>query len=315
MTSASLPVGDLEQAAARSEELVPVTPSLDMSWLRPVWLRPYLLITVLGVHVAGLGVFLLTREEKVTPMQEIEVSVIPQGESVTEVSTVAAPQTAPIASPDPLVDSAPEIAQQTDVSKPIEAETLPEIAPILSAPLPKIEVADAPTIAVTKPDLQKADKQQPTPSEKVAQAHRKKQREAERRHAMRAVRLAQERAHAKQQAAEFSEGAAAVHAGVHDGSDVANRMSQAAYAGLVSAELNRHKIYPPEARAEGAQGRVGVVLSIGSSGTIVSHSITHSSGNRAIDAAVHLMVAASHLPPPPSGTFHGSVGINFSLAR
>jgi periplasmic protein TonB len=291
---------------------------IDTSWLKPIWLCPYLLITVLFVHVAIIGFCLLALQDNPMPMHEVEVTVIPQGEAVTEVSTVAAPQTAPVASADPPVDLAPEIADKNDpdVSKDAASEMTPDLAPLLSAEAPKVEQPDAPVIALAKPDTPKTEKPVPTPSEKVLLVLRKKkQKQATKQAAMRAARLADARAHARLQAAEFSQGAEARHAGVRDGADESARMSEAAYAGIVSAELNRHKIYPSEARTEGAQGRVGVVLTIGPSGAIVSHAITRSSGNSAIDAAVHQMVAASHPPPPPRGSFHGSVGINFSLVR
>ena len=321
MTHSVLQIGEaFEEAATSDEELavaVSTTP-VDTSWLKPVWVRPYLLVTVLSIHAAIVGFCLLVLQNNPTPMQEVEVTVIPQGEAVTEVSTVSAPQTAPIASPDPPVDSAPEIADRNDpdVSKPAASEVTPNLAPMISAEAPKIEQPDAPPIALAKPDTPRTEKPTLAPTEKILQVlKKKKQKIAAKQAAMKAARLAEARAHARQHAADFSQGAEARHAGVRDGTDANARMSEAAYAGIVSAELNRHKIYPSEARAEGAQGRVGVVLTIGPSGAIVSHAITRSSGNSAIDAAVHQMVAASHPPPPPGGSFHGAVGINFSLSH
>jgi protein TonB len=90
-------------------------------------------------------------------------------------------------------------------------------------------------------------------------------------------------------------------------------MSRSAYAALVSAEINRHKHYP--ASVSGVTGTVGVVFTVGASGAIVSHTITHSSGNAAFDATVHQMMAASHPPAPPDGSFHGSVNIKFNLPQ
>jgi periplasmic protein TonB len=321
MTSSTLPIeAALEDTLAPAAEpgLLTSAPGLYTSWLKPVWLRPYLLITVVSIHAAIIGFYLLVLQDNPTPMQEVQVTVIPLGEAVTEVSTVSAPQTAPIVSPDPPVDSAPEIADKNDpdVSKPAASEVTPNLAPMVSAEAPKVEQQDAPVIAVAKPDRPKTEKPTPTPTEKILQVlHKKKQRIAAKQAAMKAVRLAEARAHARQQAADFSQGAEARHAGVRDGTDANAQMSEAAYAGIVSAELNRHKIYPSEARAEGAQGRVGVILTIGPSGAIISHSITRSSGNSAIDAAVHQIVASSHPPPPPGGSFRGSVGINFSLSH
>jgi periplasmic protein TonB len=87
-----------------------------------------------------------------------------------------------------------------------------------------------------------------------------------------------------------------------------------AYGALVSAEVNRRKFYPPDARGTNAAGNVGVVFTIGPAGTVTSHSITRSSGNAAIDAAVHSMMAAVQLPVPPGGQFLGSIVIKFSLS-
>lgn len=321
MTHSVLQIGEAFEEAPSSDEepavAVSTTP-VDTSWLKPVWVRPYLLVTVLSIHAAIVGFCLLVLQNNPTPMQEVEVTVIPQGEAVTEVSTVSAPQTAPIASPDPPVDSAPEIADKNDpdVSKPAASEVTPDLAPLISAEAPKIEQPDAPVIALAKPETPRTEKPTPAPTEKILQVlKKKKQKIAAKQAAMKAARLAEARAHARQQAADFSQGAEARHAGVRDGTDANARMSEAAYAGIVSAELGRHKIYPSEARAEGAQGTVYVTLSIGSSGAIVAHAITRSSGNSAIDAAVHQMVAASHPPPPPGGSFRGSVPIHFNLAH
>jgi protein TonB len=57
---------------------------------------------------------------------------------------------------------------------------------------------------------------------------------------------------------------------------------------------------------------VGVAFTVGSSGRIVSHSITKSSGNAALDARVHAMMEAVEAPPPPGGSFRGHITIRFS---
>jgi hypothetical protein len=67
--------------------------------------------------------------ERYKPVQSVStgkypLTVIPQGEPVTEVSTVSAPQTASIAPPDPPVDSASEVAgryRSNDCIKPSAA--------------------------------------------------------------------------------------------------------------------------------------------------------------------------------------------------
>jgi periplasmic protein TonB len=133
--------------------------------------------------------------------------------------------------------------------------------------------------------------------------------------ALRALKRAKAEAHAHRPAALAQLGAPAVRAGVKEGSGAAQRMSNAAYAALVSAEINRHKHYPASARENGSGGAVGVVFSIGPSGAIVSHMIIRSSGNSAIDATVHQMMTSSHPQPPSGGHFRGSVSISFNLAK
>lgn len=90
-------------------------------------------------------------------------------------------------------------------------------------------------------------------------------------------------------------------------------VSRAGYASLLAAEVARHKVYPAAARAAHATGSVGVVFTVGASGRVISHSITRSSGNSALDGAVHAMMAAVRAPPPPGGIFRSSTTINFSL--
>jgi protein TonB len=141
----------------------------------------------------------------------------------------------------------------------------------------------------------------------------RERREARRAAAQYALKRAQARA--RMLAAHMKFGAAARRAGVHGGSGNANHISNAADAALVSAEINRHKFYPASARASGVNGSVGVAFSIGPSGMIGAHSIIHSSGNSALDAAVGQMLASSHQPPPPGGNFSGSTTIHFNFER
>jgi protein TonB len=101
--------------------------------------------------------------------------------------------------------------------------------------------------------------------------------------------------------------------GTQQGQAQASGMSRGAYASLLAAEVARHKVYPAAARAAQATGSVGVTFTVGASGRVVSHSITRSSGNAALDAAVHAMMAAVHAPPPPGGVFRSSTNVNFSL--
>ncbi len=93
----------------------------------------------------------------------------------------------------------------------------------------------------------------------------------------------------------------------------ARRAAAASYASLVAAEIARHKHYPASARERGIAGAVGVAFTVGGSGTIVSHSIVRSSGHGELDAAVHGMMAAVRLPPPPGGVYRSSISVRFDL--
>jgi protein TonB len=77
----------------------------------------------------------------------------------------------------------------------------------------------------------------------------------------------------------------------------------------------RSTLCPPAARDQHVTGSVSVAFSIAASGTIVSHSITRSSGNAAVDAAVHQIMSAAHPPPAPGRHFHGSISLDKFLGR
>jgi protein TonB len=96
---------------------------------------------------------------------------------------------------------------------------------------------------------------------------------------------------------------------------VTGSVAAATYRSIVSAELNRHKFYPPDARAAGAEGIVTVSFTVGPSGRVTNHSIVRSSGAPVLDRAVDRMMAALALPPPPGGHFRATVPIRFDLAN
>jgi periplasmic protein TonB len=282
-------------------------PVASAATARPAWLRPAAIGVALGVHAAILFGFIAFVVDKPTPLEDMRVELVPQGETVTETSVSPTPDAARTFALDPTLSASPDptLREDPDVAKPKE-NARAETADLLSAPLPQTEAPDAPPVAVEQPPIENAQKSWRRVEEKK---RKEKMEEARRQAAQRVAR--QEQARARQQAAHAQSGAA----GVREGEGDAPRMSNAAYAALVSAEINRHKHYPPSARERGATGSVGVVFSIGPSGAVASHAITRSSGNGAIDAAVHQMLAVSHPPPPPGGFFRGSVTISFDLSR
>jgi len=285
--------------------------------LRPAWLRPFAIALVIAAHVGALGGFIWFATEKVTPLDEIRVEIVPQGETVTETSTVPTPEAAPVISAEPAVLASPnpEMRDDPQLAKPVEQMAQDEPVPDLALPEPKIDSPEAPPLPIERPKPQKIDKAKRLVAQQRERVKKSEIKEALHRAALRAMKRAKAEAHARRQAAQAQLGAAAIRAGVKEGAGEAKHMSNAAYAALVSAEINRHKHYPAGAREAGAGGAVGVVFSIGPSGAITSHVITRSSGNGAIDATVRQMLAASHPPPPPGGHFRGSVTISFNLAR
>jgi protein TonB len=72
------------------------------------------------------------------------------------------------------------------------------------------------------------------------------------------------------------------------------------YTQLLSLWIEKHKIYPAEARAMGQGGQVLLRIRINRQGTIVRYYLEKATGYAAIDQAVNLIVeAANPVPPVP----------------
>ncbi|MGA8169379.1 MAG: TonB family protein, partial [Methylocystis sp.] len=251
--------------------------------VQPPWLRPVVTTVVFAVHVAVFAWLSFVFFEQITPVNDVSVELIPEGEVVTETSVTPTPDAAPIiadarslaTSPDPMAkDDAAEASAQAKIAA---AEVFQDLA----APAPKIMAPDPVPLPLKAKDLHKKlmSWREERERDKRAAEDRESRRAATR------YDLKREQAHAPRQAAHTQFGAAARRAGVRGGSAQTNHMSNSAYAARVSAEINRHKFYPAGARGGGAAGSVGVAFSIGPSGAIVSHSVVRSSGNGALDFA------------------------------
>jgi protein TonB len=257
--------------------------------LRPSWLRPTTLALVVAAHA---GLLALAQAGAALPpsLESMEVALIPEGDSVAD-------QT-------PLEDIKPQ-QEKTDAPTPPPPSKTAELA----APPPQQVAPEAPPLPVAKPkpivepkDEVAEDDDEPRPAE-LREIERKKRLAEKRR------REAQERREERR----AQEGRLAAHRGVVGGSQRASGMSRASFAGLVSAELNRHKFYPAAARSSGVTGSVGVAFTIGPSGRIVSQSVTRSSGSGVLDGAAHAIMSSIHTPPPPGGRFSTSTVIQFHL--
>jgi periplasmic protein TonB len=303
-------------AVAAHAQLPPVRPERIAVRLRPIWLRPVVLFLVVAAHAAALLSFVRVTDDKITVLTDIAVQIVPEGETVTETSSVPTPDVAPVVTADQAVLASPLPARQDapDIQQAKKEAEQTAAPPEITAPPPKIESEDAPPIPLEQPQVQRIEKPDATVTKPAEKPKEIEVQQASSRAALQAETRADAEIHARQQASLTQLGAPAIRAGVENGAGDAPRMSLSAYGALVSAEVNRHKFYPPDARGAGAFGNVGVVFTIGPAGTVISHSITRSSGNAAIDAAVHAMMAAVQLPAPPGGHFLGSIVIKFSLS-
>jgi protein TonB len=257
---------------------------IEAEWaIRPVWLRPAAIALALSLHAAA-AAFIAAPVLPASPIDAIDVTLVAQGDAAEEKQARDEAQPAEPAAPPPppVAEAAPQLAALVPRIEAPEAVPLP-----LATPQTKpVATPKAPVVIEEKDDS-------PAPAE-WRERRRQQAEAAERRR--------------KAQAAEQAE-----RLGAEQGRAAASAASRASYASLLSAELNRHKIYPSSARAAGVTGSVGVAFTVGASGEVVSHAITRSSGSPALDGAVEAMIAAVRAPPPPGGLFHASTTVNFSI--
>lgn len=93
-------------------------------------------------------------------------------------------------------------------------------------------------------------------------------------------------------------------------------VSPARWQAALLAHLERHKRYPPGARARREQGTAQLSFAIDRSGSVISSRVTRSSGSAELDQAVLDMVRrASPVPAPPDTVqqLSFSVPVRFSL--
>jgi protein TonB len=256
---------------------------IEAEWaIRPVWLRPAAIALALGLHAAA-AAFIAAPVLPASPIDAIDVTLVAQGDAAEE-------------------------RQARDEAQPAEAPAPPvppaEAASELAALVPRIEAPEALALPLAKsePELVATPKASVVVEEKDGSPTPAEWRERRRQQAEAAERRR------KAEAAQLAE-----RLGAEQGRAAASAASRASYASLLSAELNRRKIYPSSARAAGVTGSVGLAFTVGASGEIVSHAITRSSGSAALDGAVEAMIAAVRAPPPPGGSFHASTTVNFSI--
>lgn len=85
--------------------------------------------------------------------------------------------------------------------------------------------------------------------------------------------------------------------------------SSAEYRSIVNARLAARRSAIQARAGSGVKGRVVISFTIGSGGSVVSASVSQSSGNARLDSAARAMVASTSFPPPPGGHFRNGVPI------
>ena len=303
--------------------------------VKPVWLRPAALGAAFLFH-AGLvfGVpWPAVRAPAVTALLAIEV--VPQGSPNSSLDTpdpAEAAEVRPTAAQS--VDSAPAEAQSIEKSEPPEQERNPPNEEHEAKPLEKLAVRTSSEISeqieahpdqlivnsIVLPARETVDVSAPA-NQAQAQPTEIAVRELLKRNDAATPQKrtpTEEKRKAEKPKAQSAASSASSASSMSRHALVATAAGAAAsanYRSLVVAELNRRKFYPPAARDSGIKGVVVVAFSIGAAGTIAGYKITNSSGNGVLDGAIHQMMKAVSLPPPPGGSFHASVPIYFDLSH
>jgi periplasmic protein TonB len=303
---------------AAAENLPSLLPDGDAAAsLLPAWMRLTVNGVVIALHLGLMAAFML-HTDSVNVLEPLNIDLIPQGDYMMDtVAIEGAAAAEPLEqhqTQQPQLQPAPTDAPMADEpapSPPAAQMTPPEIAPDPLAKEAELQALEQQReIKLKKLHAERVHAQH----EAEAEARREARIEERRREIHRlARRLMAHHDEARNSRSSNQGGSESHRAGAANGQSV--RAARANYGAVISAELNRHKFYPPGARARGETGSVGVSFTVGGSGRIAGHSIFSSSGNTALDGAVHQMMASAHAPPPPGGSFHGSIVIRFNLGR
>ena len=98
------------------------------------------------------------------------------------------------------------------------------------------------------------------------------------------------------------------------GNDPRARQQEQNYFALVSAHLNRRKLYPAEARQARQQGVVTVRFTVDRNGNVSAASIKRSSGHEVLDrATLDLLQRVAPLPRMPGSMQQGSVTLSLPI--
>ena len=94
--------------------------------------------------------------------------------------------------------------------------------------------------------------------------------------------------------------------GVENGLRIGGGVTRAAYAAAVKKEITKNRRRPTGAD----RGTVSVSFVIGPTGSVENVKVVKAAAPM-LDETARSIVAAIHLPPPPGGTFSGTIAIKF----
>lgn len=275
------------------------------------WIRPTALVVAVIVHGAMLTGFAWIVPNVDPALPSVEVSVVASGEPVTETNLSPTPDAAPLIGAEPI--SATSTPMESAIKSASEQADVLDKSPIAPAQLQApvlLKNVDAPAFS----DIV------PMKAQGTLSAARKAKRDLNDeefdqagKHSLAASDSKSSSAQARQIAPKPQHGAPATRAGALDGTGIATTSARSSYGALVSAEINRHKIYPERAQNKRATGRVSILFAVGAMGEMLTYEVIGSSGSEALDAAAKTMIEAARLPPPPGGEFRGTIVIHFDL--
>jgi protein TonB len=231
---------------------------------------------------------------------QVELGLLPLPLSGQNPETVAATEPAPTIEPEP---EAPPVEAEPEAPPPTEMAALAP-APPEPPVIPAAEDA-APTKSDDEPPPQAKPVKDSTSKPKPKSEPKSEPRERKTKPVRRG------RAH------DGPTGATAARAsGTMSGAQAERAQTgaaQANYGSLLRAEIMRRRIYPAEAASRGDEGTVMARVTIGPSGTAVSHAVVRGSGIASFDRVIPQIMARLSLPPPPGGHFTATVAIRFAL--
>ena len=293
----------LPPAPAASERPALLTPKVR-EWLRIT------LIVSLAIHIfaflafqlrfhddleraAGAAAALSSQGTITIPVEVVEQAMLPPALTPTN----ATPEEAKTVDVDQLMPTPPDpapVVMPKELTK-IELPAPPEPAPLA---LPAAE--EAPKLALPQEEIAPAKPVETAPVPQAPSIAKTEQVPVqEKREQKKTVRSAPSVAAAPSRAAA---GNTQGDSGSGGSADAGGSAAISSYQAQVLAHLNRHRVYPPEARERGITGVARVQFALGRDGRVLSASLIGGSGERSIDsAALDMVRRASPFPPFPAG--------------